>query len=89
MKKIHVNICSSPTCYREAVQLFKELNAVLGAALKEQIVLTGIPYPAACANAVELTPPCVQVNGHRINQATAAEVKGAILEALEPCRLVA
>ena len=89
MKKIHVNICSGPTCYREAVQLFKELNAVLGAALKEQIVLTGIPYPGACVDAAELAPPCVQVNGRRMTHATAGEVKEAIQEALEPCRMVA
>ncbi|QHI68683.1 hypothetical protein [Tichowtungia aerotolerans] len=85
MKKIHVDICSDPTCYREAVLLFKELNAVLGAALKEQIVLTGIPHP----HNGRLAPPCVQVNNRLIARATAGEVKEAIQEALEPHRMVA
>lgn len=88
MKKVHVNICSSPTCYREAADLFKELNTVLAATIKEQIVLTGIPLSKEC-NASELMPPCVQINGQMITRATAADVKKAIQKALRPCRMAA
>lgn len=89
MKKIHVNVCNHPACYREAARLFKELNTVLGATLREQITLTGGPCRQTCTQAGMRTAPCVQIDGLQLTRATAGEVKQAVRQALEPCRMVA
>lgn len=82
MKKVHVNIDNGPNNYREAVQLFKDLNALLGATLKEQITLTGMPMNRK--NGTETTAPNALVDGHLIVNATVADIKAAIKMALTP-----
>ena len=82
MKKIHANIDNGPDHYREAVELFKDLNALLGATLKEQIILTGMPMnrePAA-----NTATPRAQVDGQILVNATAADIKAAIVKMLTP-----
>jgi hypothetical protein len=86
MKKIHVNVDSNPVCYRKAAQLLKELNYILGPALKEQIVLTGIPRTELCC---ATDCPIVHVNGRIITQATAGDVVEAIRAATDKYRMVA
>jgi hypothetical protein len=89
MKQIHVNIYCEPTCHREAVRLFKELNAVLDPTQRDQVTLTGIPFNAECATTGKLTPPCVQVGDQIIERATANDVKVAIQKATDPRRMAA
>lgn len=89
MNKIHINICNNPACYREAAQLFKELNTVLCPALKEQIVITGNPCTCTNQETYCATAPCVDVEGKRIRNALAGDVKAAIETALRARRLFA
>jgi NADH:ubiquinone oxidoreductase subunit E len=86
MNKIHINICNNPACYREAAQLFKELNAILCPALKERIRITGTPCSCMKNEETCTTAPCVKVNGKLIRNARAGDVKAAIETALRPAR---
>lgn len=83
MNKINVSICSCPVCYPQGARLFKELDRILCANLKEQIVLTG----SSCES------PCMaigaRVDGEPIAYATAGDILRAIRRHLRPARVAA
>jgi NADH:ubiquinone oxidoreductase subunit E len=89
MNKIQLNICNNPACYREAAQLFKELNAILCPALKERVVITGNPCDCTQGKALCATAPCVEVDGRLIRNAHAGDVKEAVEKALRHQRAFA
>lgn len=83
MKKINVSICSCPVCYPQGARLFKELDRILCANLKEQIVLTGSSCDELCK------APNVLVNGEQIVNATAGDILQSIRKHLRPIRMAA
>ena len=89
MKKVIVDICTSPACYTHGARLFKELSSVLCACLKSQIELTGSDCPGFCAQSGCTRAPCARINGRLIPEATAGEIIAALREEVAPRRLVA
>lgn len=83
MKKINVSICSCPVCYPQGARLFKELDRILCANLKEQIVLTGSSCEKTC------TPRGAQVDGEQLVNATAGDILQTIRKHLRPVRMAA
>ena len=82
MKKIEINICTTPNCYIKGATLFKLLNAMMSTRHKNSITLTGSGCPGYCAKCKSSQSPCASVNGRMIPQAQAAEILKATRECL-------
>ncbi len=82
MKKISINICTTPNCYIKGANLFKQLNAMMSTYHKHSITLTGTGCPGYCAKCGSSQSPCASVNGRIIPQAQAAEILQATRECL-------
>ncbi len=72
MEKIRVSICTCPNCYTAAATHFEQLNTILGAKMKTEIVLSGTVSPGLCAANDPVQTPVVTVGDQLIPGATPA-----------------
>lgn len=82
MKKISINICTTPNCYIKGATLFKQLNTMMSTRHKDAIKLTGSECPGYCKKCGSSQSPCASVNGRLIPRAQAAEILQATRECL-------
>ena len=82
MKKVSVNICTTPNCYVKAAALFKQLDAMMGTSLKNSIALAGSECSGHYAECGLSQAPCAKVNGRLITNARPADILQATRECL-------
>jgi NADH:ubiquinone oxidoreductase subunit E len=77
MRKVKISICSNPHCYVEGARLFKQLDTIMSARLKEKTVRTGTRCNGFC-EACGANAPCALINDMPIFRATPEKILRAL-----------